>query len=133
MSCQEAPDSLFVNPSTTVFPKESQSLFLQLRRTLGSKVKEYKAALQHVREGEDLQKKEQEVMSTVYITVVPHNQAALQRHCFVASSEQSGVRYIFFSHLSRFALSCPGTTVTCFQMCDVYFLQLLMYKGHFIA
>lgn len=57
MSCQEAPDSLLVNPSTTVFPKESQSLFLQLRRTLGSKVKEYKAALEHVREGEDLQKK----------------------------------------------------------------------------
>lgn len=88
MSCQEVPASLFVNTSTTVFAKESQSLSLQLRRTLGSKVKEHKAALQHVREWEDLQKKEHKVISIVYITVVQHNQAALYRHFVLRAASQ---------------------------------------------
>lgn len=41
-------------------------------------MKEYKAALQHVREREDLQKKEHEVMSTLSIIIVQlqHIQAA---------------------------------------------------------
>lgn len=108
MSRQEAPGSLFVNSSITMFPKESQSLLLQLRRTQGSKVEENEAALQHVREWEDLQKKEHEVMSTVYFTLVQHNQAALERHCFVALSKQPGVRCIFSSHLSRFSPLLPN-------------------------
>lgn len=44
-------------------PKEIQSLFPQLRRTLRPSVKEHKTALQHIGEWEDLQDNKHEVMS----------------------------------------------------------------------
>lgn len=124
MSCQEAPGSLSVNTSTAVLPKEGQSLSLQPRRTLGSKVKEHQAALQHVREWEDLQEKEQEVMSTVYITLVQHNQAALYRQllCSIlraASQESDALSLHIYPGLSPLAQS-PWLHVFKCVICTFY-------------
>lgn len=59
-------------------------------------MKEYKAALQHVGEREDLQKKEHEVMSTLSIIIVQHIQAAssvkpLLCSIFGTDSHESGI------------------------------------------
>lgn len=119
MSCQEPSASLFVSISATVFPEDIKCLFTEFRRALGSSVEQYKAALQHVREWEDLQKKECEVMSTLEIVIVQlqHIQAAssLKTLLYSISGTDSYKRDAFYPslpHLRRFVLSCTITMIT---------------------